>query len=65
MGDLNHDGRTDIVVTSYNPESVTVALNAGGGRFRNGGTYQYGGMSRLFPINDVNGYCKQNVVTAN
>jgi VCBS repeat protein/FG-GAP repeat protein len=65
MDDLNHDGRTDIVIASYNPESVTVALNAGGGRFRNGGTYNVGGLARSVAINDVNGDGKPDVVTAN
>jgi hypothetical protein len=32
MADLDRDGKTDIATASYNPESVSVALNAGGGR---------------------------------
>jgi hypothetical protein len=64
VGDLNGDGKADLVVASYNPESVTIALNAGGGRFRHGGTYSVGGLARWVAIGDLNGDGKPDVVSA-
>ena len=62
IGDLNDDGRADIVTANYNPGSVSVALNRGGGRFQ-GSDYLVGGLARLIAIDDLNGGGKPDVVT--
>ena len=64
IGDLNGDGRADIVTANYNPESISVGLNRGGGRFGNGGEYRVGGLARSVAIADVNGDGKPDLVAA-
>jgi hypothetical protein len=65
IGDLDGDGRADIVTANYNPESISVGLNRGGGRFGNGGEYRVGGLARSVAIGDVNGDGKPDLVAAN
>jgi hypothetical protein len=64
IGDLNGDRRADIVTANYNPESISVNLNRGGGRFT-GREYPVGGLARSVAIGDLNGDGKPDVVTAN
>lgn len=64
IGDLDGDGRADIVTANYNPESISVGLNRGGGRFGNGGEYRVGGLARSVSIADVNGDGKPDLVAA-
>jgi FG-GAP-like repeat/PASTA domain len=64
IGDLNGDRRADIVTANYNPESISVNLNRGGGRFT-GREYPVGGLARSVAIGDLNGDGKPDVVTTN
>jgi hypothetical protein len=62
IGDLNGDGRADIVTANYNPASVSVGLNLGGGRFE-GGDYDVGGLARWIAIGELDGDGKADLVT--
>jgi hypothetical protein len=62
IGDLNGDGRADIVTANYNPASVSVGLNRGGGRFE-GGDYEVGGLARWIAIGELDGDGKADLVT--
>jgi hypothetical protein len=62
IGDLNGDGRADIVTANYNPASVSVGLNRGGGRFE-GGDYDVGGLARWIAIGELDGDGKADLVT--
>jgi FG-GAP-like repeat/PASTA domain len=62
IGDLNDDRRADIVTANYNPGSVSVDLNRGGGRFQ-GGDYPVGGLARRIAIGDLDGDSKPDLVT--
>jgi hypothetical protein len=64
IGDLNRDGRPDIALANYNPSSVSVGLNRGGGRF-SGREYDVGGLARSVAIDDLNGDGEPDIVTAN
>jgi FG-GAP-like repeat/PASTA domain len=62
IGDLNGDGRADIATANYNPASVSVGLNRGGGRFE-GGDYEVGGLARWIAIGELDGDGKPDLVT--
>lgn len=68
IGDLNRDGRQDIVAANWwdpevGPGTVSVLLNVGDGTFRPGGdTYGSGGMASI-AVADVNGDGAPDVVT--
>jgi hypothetical protein len=64
IGNLNGDGRADIVTADYNGENICVYLNRGGGRFAQG-VYPVGGLARSVAIGDLNGDGKTDVATAN
>ena len=64
IGDLNGDRRADIVTANYNPESISVNLKGGGGRFTSK-SYPVGGLARSLAIGDLNGDGKPDVVAAN
>ncbi|MGH9501706.1 MAG: FG-GAP repeat domain-containing protein [Terriglobales bacterium] len=65
-GDLNQDGKPDIVSVNTTTNSVTVYLNNGDGSFRTGVTYTNAGGLSTFPgestIADVNGDGKNDIV---
>ena len=63
LGDLNHDGRLDIVVANQAVESVSVFLNSGGGNFARKIDYGVDAPYDL-ALGDVNGDGRLDVVTA-
>jgi Tol biopolymer transport system component len=65
IGDLNGDGRLDLVAANVLGTSVSVLLNSGGGKFRPQGEYGTGSGPGSVAIGDLNGDGKPDVVTAN
>ena len=55
VGDLNGDGRPDLVITTKNSSSVTVFLNNGKGGFGAGAEYQVGTSPGNAVLADLNG----------
>ena len=53
--DLNGDGKTDLVVTNYNTDTVTVLIGHGDGTFAEGVNYATGDRPRSVAVADVNG----------
>jgi hypothetical protein len=62
IGDLNGDGRPDIVSTDYNGQSVDVYLNRGHGTFTSGHEYEVAWLARSVAIADLNGDGKPDLV---
>jgi FG-GAP-like repeat/PASTA domain len=63
VGDLNGDGRPDLVAANYS--SVSVLLNRGGGSFRAKRDYQVDGIPYSVAIGDVSSDGKPDIVTVN
>ena len=63
LGDVNGDGKLDIVASLSNASSVSVLINQGTGTFANGATYNAGGSPGASPaLGDVNGDGKLDIV---
>jgi hypothetical protein len=66
VGDLNHDGRPDLVTTSEaSGGSVSVLLNGGDGTFPTRRVYRTDGIPSALAIGDLDGDGKPDLVTAN
>jgi hypothetical protein len=66
IGDLNGDGKPDLVTTSTDGVSrVSVLLNRGGGRFGAARTYRVGFQPLSVSIGDLNGDGEPDLATAN
>ena len=66
VGDVNGDGRPDIVVANTNSNTVGVLLGNGNGTFQAAATYGSGGLYVLsVAVADVNGDGKPDVVVGN
>jgi hypothetical protein len=65
VGDLNGDGRPDLVVNNPIQSSVSVLLNNGGGTLGWAQNYVVGGRPGAVAVGDVNGDGKPDVVAAN
>jgi hypothetical protein len=65
VGDVNGDGKPDIVVTDPWLNSVSVLLNAGNGTFGAAQTYAVGADPAALALGDVSGDGKLDIVTAN
>ena len=66
VGDLNHDGRPDIVTTQFSAAMVTVFLNQGNGTFTSGGsaTYLTADSPARIVVADFNGDGNPDIATA-
>jgi len=62
VGDLNHDGRFDVVTSNENSSSIAVLLNRGGGRLGAPRRYDAGEIPYGVAIHDLNGDRKPDVV---
>ena len=65
MGDLNGDGRPDLVTANRNSNTVSVLLGNGDGTFGAKLDYGTGVQPASVAIGDVNGDRKPDLVTAN
>ena len=64
VGDLNDDGKLDIVITNQWFVGTTVLLGNGDGTFRGGGGYAVGREPNSVALGDLNGDGKLDIVTA-
>jgi hypothetical protein len=65
VGDVNGDGKPDIVMTSPGLSCVSVLLNKGNGTFGTAQSYAVGGVPTAVAVGDVSGDGKLDVVTTN
>jgi hypothetical protein len=65
IGDLNGDGKPDLAAGEINDHTVTVFINAGGGRFRLKHRYRIRSGPSSIAIGDLNGDTKPDLATAN
>ena len=64
IGDLNGDGKADLVVGDYSSTSVSVLLNTGNGTFTAAVNYGVGTNPTSVAISDLNGDGKPDLVVA-
>jgi hypothetical protein len=64
-GDLNGDGKLDLVITKSGSNNVTVLLGTGDGHFAAGGDYAAGNQPGSVQIGDLNGDGRLDVVVSN
>ncbi len=65
IGDLNGDGKADIVTANHLRRSVSVLLNAGNGTFAGRRDYRVGRFPRSVAIGDLNGDGAPDLAVAN
>jgi len=65
IGDLNGDGRGDVVVTNASTTTISVLLNTGSGKLAAKTDYTVGNFPYVVVIGDLNGDGKQDLATAN
>jgi hypothetical protein len=65
IGDLNVDGRPDLVTANSASDTVSVLLNKGDGAFEDGRDYSTGDQPMEAAIGDLNGDGKPDLATAN
>ena len=64
IGDVNGDGKPDIVTANQGADTVSVLVSRGDGRFRPRRDYRSGTAPRSIAIGDVNGDGKPDLVSA-
>ena len=65
LGDLNADGKPDLLVSNLISDSVSVRLGTGGGQFGDRVDYPTGGHASGMSLGDLNGDGKLDLVVAN
>jgi hypothetical protein len=65
LGDVNGDGRLDIVTANNNSANASVLLGNGDGTFAAQATFATGGNPRSVTVGDVNGDGNLDIITAN
>jgi len=65
LGDVNGDGRPDIVTGNYGSSSASVLLSNGDGTFAAASTFYTGANPRSVALGDVNGDGRLDIITAN
>jgi len=64
-GDLNGDGKLDLLVANYQKSSVSVLFGKGDGKFQSPVQYAYAMPPQFVAIGDLNGDGRLDLVTAN
>jgi hypothetical protein len=65
VGDLNGDGKPDLVTANWDANSVSVFLNKGDGAFQPGQVYPTGPITASVVFGDLDGDGEQDLATAN
>jgi len=65
LGDVNGDGKLDMITANYNSASVSVLLGNGNGTFKGQQTFATGTQPFSVTLGDVNGDGTLDIVTAN
>jgi hypothetical protein len=65
VGDVNADGKPDLIVANQNSDSVSVLLGNGNGTFQTQATFATGSFPRSVTVGDVNGDGKPDLIVAN
>src|SRR4030095_7825541 len=65
VGDVNGDGKQDLLTANYGSHNVRVLLGNGGGTFQNGVDYGAGPYPFSVAVGDFNGNGRLDLVTAN
>ena len=64
-GDVNGDGKLDLVTANDNADSVSVFIGNGNGTFQTASNYAVGRVPKSVALGDLNGDGKVDIVTAN
>jgi hypothetical protein len=65
LGDVNKDGRLDIITANFNDSNASVLLGNGNGTFQGQQTFATGNRPRSVSLGDVNGDGRLDIITAN
>ncbi|RLS25448.1 MAG: hypothetical protein DWH70_05185 [Planctomycetota bacterium] len=65
LGDVNGDGKLDMVTANGGNSTASVLLGNGNGTFKTQGTFSTGNTPRSVTLGDVNGDGKLDIITAN
>jgi len=65
MGDVNKDGKLDLITANYNSSTASVLLGDGSGTFQTKVDFTTGGYPKFVTLGDVNSDGKLDLITAN